>query len=162
MRILTYKRIHPGDPNTRGRFGVNTCMGRVRDYRYEAVIGIGGIGAEPKSFGIAEKINWVGIGPVRHAAPSKRACEVTFKHFVLLEDQGPKLETLAPNLAKRFYKGGARFLLNGYSDIELVEVLGIIEWAKLQQSLIIGNKNKIKRSTLCPSTCSPVRKRRKC
>ncbi len=110
-------------------------MGRFRDYKYDAVIGVGGIGAYSRSEGIAEKINWVGIGPIRHKAPLKRASEVTFKDFVLLNDQGPTLKSMAPNLAKRFYKqNGARLLLDGYSDIEYREALKIVEWSKSQRS----------------------------
>ncbi|MBI4775405.1 MAG: hypothetical protein HY788_14750 [Deltaproteobacteria bacterium] len=162
MRILTYKRTHTGDPDSSGRFGINTCMGRIRDYRFDAVIGIGGIGVEPKRYGIAEKINWIGIGPVRHGTPSKRASEVTFKHFVLLDDQGPNLEALAPNLAKRFYKGGARLLLEDYSDIELAEALGIIEWSKSQKSVIKVDDKATKGSNQCQISCRSDRKRRKC
>jgi len=43
MRILIYKRTHTGDPDLKGRFGIHDCMGRVRDYDYDAVIGVGGI-----------------------------------------------------------------------------------------------------------------------
>ncbi|WP_112487513.1 hypothetical protein [Thiomonas sp. X19] len=52
MRILTYKRTHVGDPDEFGRFGINDCMGRVRGYRYDAVIGVGGTGWEAKSHDI--------------------------------------------------------------------------------------------------------------
>ena len=61
MRILTYKRTHTGDPDINGVFGSHDCMGQVREYDFDAVIGIGGIGAEPRSYGIDRKINWVGI-----------------------------------------------------------------------------------------------------
>jgi hypothetical protein len=39
MRILTYKRTHVGDPDQDGRFGIYDCMGRVRNYPFDAVIG---------------------------------------------------------------------------------------------------------------------------
>ena len=162
MRILTYKRTHIGDPDPKGRFGINTCMGRVRDHKFDAVIGVGGVDSEPRSYGISEKINWVGIGPIRHAAPLKRASEVTFEHFVLLEDQGPKLEALAPNLARRLFKGGARLLLAGYSDLEFGEARGIIEWSKSQTSAKKVEVTNTNRATSCPSSCSPARKHRKC
>ena len=35
MRILTYKRTHTGDPDHLGRFGVNDCMGGVRNLRFD-------------------------------------------------------------------------------------------------------------------------------
>ena len=42
MRTLIYKRTHPGDPDEKGRFGICDCMGRVRAWDFEAVIGVGG------------------------------------------------------------------------------------------------------------------------
>ena len=39
MRTLIYKRTHPGDPDAKGRFGIYDCMGRVRAWDFEAVIG---------------------------------------------------------------------------------------------------------------------------
>lgn len=162
MRILTYKRTHIGDPDATGRFGVNSCMGRVRDYAFDAVIGVGGIGAEPRNEGIAEKINWVGIGPSRHAAPGKRANEITFQHFLYLEEEGPNLTTMAPNLAKRLYKQGARFLLNGYSEKELAEALGIIDWSKSQKSSKSAAINNPCQHSSCYSPCEPKKPTRKC
>ena len=46
LRILVYKRTHVGDPDVAGRFGINHCMGSVRGYHYDAVIGVGGMGRE--------------------------------------------------------------------------------------------------------------------
>ena len=62
--MLIYKRTHNGDPDRFGHFGINDCMGQLRARRFDAVIGVGGIGAEPKSLGIAGKVNWIGIGPI--------------------------------------------------------------------------------------------------
>ena len=54
MRTLIYKRTHSGDPDPEsGVFGNNDCMGRVKGWQYDAVIGIGGIGQEPTRYGIA-------------------------------------------------------------------------------------------------------------
>ena len=63
MRILTYKRTHPGDPNPEGIVGIADCMVKVRGYDYDAVIGVGGTGAEPQSHGIDGKITWIGVHP---------------------------------------------------------------------------------------------------
>ena len=41
MRILTYKRTHKGDPDNRGVFGINDCMGAIRNRKFDAVVGIG-------------------------------------------------------------------------------------------------------------------------
>jgi hypothetical protein len=134
MRILTYKRTHVGDPDKDGRFGIHNCMGRVRNYDFDAVIGIGGAGSEPRSFGIDRKINWVGINARRKRRMGNKGVEVTFEKFVLLEEHGPLLETLAPSLARRMYEGGARILLNDYSDLEFREATAILQWS-LRQTL---------------------------
>src|SRR4051812_46355351 len=62
-RVLIYKRTHIGDPNSQGDFGCHDCMGRIRGYTYDAVIGIGGSSCEPRSQGIDGRITWVGVGP---------------------------------------------------------------------------------------------------
>jgi hypothetical protein len=105
MRVLVYKRTHPGDPNADGVFGCEDCMGAVRRRRFDAIIGVGGISAEPRGWGIDQRLNWVGVGarysesiPVGYRGPL-----VTFDRFVLLEERGPKLETIAPALARYVY-----------------------------------------------------------
>ena len=49
MRTFIYKRTHKGDPDKRGRFGINDCMGRDRSFDFNAVIGVGGIGIQAKA-----------------------------------------------------------------------------------------------------------------
>lgn len=130
MRILTYKRTHVGDPGSSGRFGINDCMGRVRSFRYDAVIGVGGTGYEPRSHGIDRKVNWVGINPKRVSHVSGyRGGIIEFEHFILLENDGPLLQSLAPNLARRIYSGG-RYILDSYSETEKAEAAAVIEWAR--------------------------------
>lgn len=63
MRILIYKRTHVGDPNTEGEFGNEDCMGSVRSFPFDAVIGVGGISRQPLEQRLARKINWVGRNP---------------------------------------------------------------------------------------------------
>lgn len=56
---------HLGDPCPNGIWGHSGkkgCMGRVRDYPYEAVIGIGGSTAKDN---IAGRLVWIGINPTR-------------------------------------------------------------------------------------------------
>ena len=157
MRILTYKRTHVGDPDQDGRFGIYDCMGRVRNYAFDAVIGIGGIGQEPKSFGIDRKINWVGINPKRRPSASSNGVEVTFEKFLRLEEHGPLLETLAPSLARRMYERGARILLKNYTDLERREATAILRWSLNQKSpKIDGSKN----AHGCHSRCRPTVKSR--
>ena len=148
MRILTYKRTHIGDPDKSGRFGINDCMGKVRDFRYDAVIGVGGTGYEPRSYGIDRKINWVGICPKRRSCvQGYRAGVIEFEHFVLLDSDGPLLQSLAPNLAGKIYCG-RRYILDSYSEVERAEAIAIIEWARnisastMAQKLLTARKSR--------------------
>jgi hypothetical protein len=138
MRILTYKRVHPGDPDSFGHFGINGCMGQVRNFDFEAVIGVGGIGAEPRSYKIDLRINWVGTTPKRLQHQVKGVPVISFEHFILLEHEGPLLQTIAPNLARRMYENGARMLLTGYTEEERAEAVSIIDWARKVSRKQIG------------------------
>ena len=150
MRILIYKRTHIGDPDQNGRFGIYDCMGRVRDYAFDAVIGVGGIGREAKSFGIDRKINWVGTKATKHRNPDGTNAEVTFENFLIMEDEGPQLASLAPALAKRMYQVGARFLLNDYTAAERREATAILEWSLHQKSSTVSDT---KVTLGCQSRC---------
>ena len=110
MRVLIYKRTHNGDPDRFGRFGINDCMGRVRARQFDAVVGVGGIGAEPKSVGIAGKVNWIGIGP--HRRPGLRGPIISFDHFRGLGTHGPDLVAIAPALADRVYGRNVRSMMH--------------------------------------------------
>ena len=43
-------------------------MGRVRAREFDAVIGVGGLSAEPRSHGIDGRVTWVGVGARRGAS----------------------------------------------------------------------------------------------
>src|SRR4051812_47342430 len=101
MRTLIYKRTHHGDPDASGRFGVYDCMGSVRRWHYDAVIGVGGVGPEARSHGLDGRVNWIGIGPHKLRVAAKWGPLVTFDHFVFYGSRGPELEKLAPLLAGR-------------------------------------------------------------
>jgi hypothetical protein len=130
-------------------------MGRVRNYPFDAVIGVGGTGREPRSYGIDRKITWVGINPKRIPSRDGKGVEVvTFvkKNFLLLEKHGPLLESLAPFLARRMYERGARILLNDYSDPEQREALAILKWSRNRKSRKVhGSKD----PPGCHSRCHP-------
>ncbi|MGY3547360.1 hypothetical protein ACVW0W_003127 [Bradyrhizobium sp. USDA 4469] len=119
MRILIYKRTHCGDPDPEsGVFGNNDCMGRVRGWQYDAVIGIGGISPEARREGIAGKLTWVGIGP--HKVFDNRNPHnprVTFDHFWYEGERGPLLEMTYPALACRMYHKSARVLMHLRSKV---------------------------------------------
>lgn len=131
LRILTYKRTHTGDPDWSGRFGINDCMGAIRNRHFDAVIGVGGIGLEPKSWGIAGKLTWVGVGPRRsEGGGGRRGDVVSFEQFILLDADGPDFRRIAPNLARRLFEGRVRTLIDGYSQAEFQEALAIVTVAQ--------------------------------
>jgi len=130
MKTLIYKRTHHGDPDEQGVFGINDCMGQVRAWNFEAVIGVGGLGPEPRSHGLDGKVNWIGIGPHKRAVAGKRGPVVTFDNFVFYGSSGPDFETLAPALAERIYSRNVRVTMNDLSATEQAEVKRILSRAK--------------------------------
>ncbi|WP_157656956.1 hypothetical protein [Burkholderia ubonensis] len=148
LRILTYKRTHIGDPDSTGQFGINDCMGRVRNRRFDAVIGVGGTGPEPRSEGIAGKLTWVGIGPRRVAGPW-RGDIVSFEHFMLFDTDGPDFRRVAPNLARRLFDGRVRVLIDDYTHTEFREALGILQLARK----LCGATSKARASKRIRSIC---------
>lgn len=130
MRILVYKRTHDGDPDQAGCFGACDCMGTVRNWQYDAVIGVGGVGSEPIANGIAGKINWIGIGPHKTFVNGKRGPEVRFDHFLNFGKAGPAFTKLAPALAQRLYTRKARFAIVDPSDKAYSEVCQVVSAAQ--------------------------------
>jgi hypothetical protein len=112
MRTLIYKRTHHGDPDPEtGEFGCNDCMGTVRGREFDAVIGIGGIGPEPKRNGIAGKLTWIGIGARKiYDSDGRRGPRVRFDRFWYQGEHGPLLEKTYPALARRMYDTNVRVL----------------------------------------------------
>ena len=129
MRTLIYKRTHPDDPDETGQFGLYDCMGRVRTWKFEAVIGVGGQGAEPREHELDGKVNWIGIGP-RKGRWHRRGPIITFDHFYLRGANGPDFEKLAPVLAQRIYSRNVRVVMHGLSAEEQKEVDKILALAK--------------------------------
>jgi hypothetical protein len=127
MRTLVYKRTHNGDPDALGQFGINDCMGTVRAREYDAVIGVGGVGDEPRREGIAEKLTWVGIGP--HKVGRADRPLVMFDRFLYFGESGPPLAQHAPVLAAHVYGRGSRTLMS-FTDQEQQEVDAILALAK--------------------------------
>ena len=113
MRVFIYKRTHVGDPCEHGVFGIGDCMGSFRDWDFDAVLGIGGNRPWPSSHGIAGRLNWVGIGPSKHQSPPKhRGLHVAFKHFCLMNKNGPMLSDCAPLLAEHMKMHMRRWVLS--------------------------------------------------
>src|SRR5438552_18298158 len=104
MNTLIYKRTHRGDPNESGVFGVWNCMGQIRGWEFDTVIGIGGKGPWRGHEGIAYRVNWIGLNPSKTDV-GLTGPHVTFEHFVLYDDNGPELQTVAPELFKHMFGG---------------------------------------------------------
>jgi hypothetical protein len=130
MRVLVYKRTHNDDPDASGCFGAYDCMGMIRDRRFDAVIGVGGIGSEARADGIAGQVNWVGIGPHKAYVQGKRGPEVTFDHYIHYGTDGPDFSILAPLLAERMYANNVRSVLEGLSGAEKAEAIAILRLAE--------------------------------
>lgn len=129
QKILVYKRTHRNDPDTRGRFGIEGCMGRVRAFPFDAVIGVGGTSAWPQSEGIARKVNWVGRYPRKRPNPvDPRGPLVTFRRgdYRIMEDRGPLLATISGPLAAAVYGSRNRFLFRSIRGALAVEARRVI------------------------------------
>ena len=103
--MLIYKRTHTGDPTSEGIFGLSDCMGRVRAREFYAVIGVGGTSAEPRSIGIVSRLPGFGVGAHRSVSipVGYRGPIVEFDRFRLFEQDGPKLDSIAPALARHLF-----------------------------------------------------------
>jgi hypothetical protein len=132
MRVLIYKRTHTGDPTPNGVFGLTDCMGRVRARDYDAVIGVGGLSAEPQACGIAGRITWVGVGarPSADIPVGYRGPIVEFDRFKLFDETGPMLDTLAPTLAQHLFGVHRRVVMSdGLNDTMQREIATVLTLA---------------------------------
>jgi hypothetical protein len=89
-------------------------MGAVRGWRFDAVIGVGGIGPESQRWGIDRRLNWVSVGahPSESIPIGFRGPLGTFNRFLLLEAQGPELHIIAPTLARYMYAVNRRVVMS--------------------------------------------------
>lgn len=130
MRVLIYKRTHSGDPDpVTGVFGNNHCMGRVRGWVFDAVIGVGGIGTYAQAENIAGLLTWIGIGA--HKTGNLRTPQVTFDHFWYRGDRVPRLDQIAPILANHIYGRNVRVVTSSsLTAAETAEVEKILALAR--------------------------------
>lgn len=159
MRVLIYKRTHPGDPNADGVFGCEDCMGAVRRRRFDAVIGVGGIGPEAQSFRIDRRLNWVGVGAHSTSIPvGLRGPLVTFDRFLLLEDQGPDLQSIAPTLARYMYATHRRVVMpEGLSPTLQREIQKILSLAVPARNRSSRQVPRTRQRGCHPRPCAPAR-----
>ena len=135
-------------------------MGRVRSLEYDAVIGVGGIGAEPRSLGIDGKITWVGIHPRKTNGGWRVGPIVRFERFILFDASGPDLRALAPHLANRIYLGKVRYIVKGYSSKEQSDAEEIVRWALDATAGVIGEKIKVHKGVRVKCICKGSRRAR--
>ena len=107
-------------------------MGSVRSHTFDAVIGVGGIGSQARAQGIAGKLTWIGIGTHKKSSNGNRGPQVTFDHFILFEEKGKKLHTIAPILARRMCSrnGARRLFTDKFNQVEQREIGRILNMAK--------------------------------
>jgi len=103
-------------------------MGAVRGRALDAVVGVGGIGREARSHNIHGKIDWVGLGPKKHAALGYRGPILTFAQIREFDGKGPLLRDFAPRIAARMYDGNPRMVMS-FSAEEWAELEGILKLA---------------------------------
>lgn len=152
MNTLIYKRTHRGDPDKSGIFGRRDCMGRVRRWNFDAVIGVGGRSPWPGHEEIANRINWIGINPDKTKAANStwKGPLVRFERFVLYDEKGPKLKRLAPKLFKYMFEDKhVRAVMSrslaGEMQEEITRILGLAKKHKktrmfLSDTVLTKNK----------------------
>ena len=157
MKVLIYKRTHKGDPDLDGVFGTQDCMGRIRNWNYDAVIGIGGIAPWKKDVDIKCKINWIGLGP-KKIASTERGNMIAFAHFELYEGQGKNIKDNYPHLFEYMYGKRKRFSMS--SDLpknvfkEVEEILDSIKNSPPSRIYEVENRNKLVVKNLDLSKCT--------
>lgn len=115
---LIYKMTHLGDPSPDGIWGHSGkkgCMGQVRSWSYDAVIGVGGKTAKDKddnSHVISFKIIWIGINPEKNIGSQPPRILVTFKHWRYFKGQHPDIKKECPKLYKYMFEGKIRSQLS--------------------------------------------------
>lgn len=130
LRTLVYKRTHRGDPDDSGIFGVNDCMGEVRRWDFDAVIGVGGGRPDRGHEDIARKVNWVGIGS-RDVGNGARGPRLAFDLFYRFDEIGPDLKKLAPRLFRYMFEDRQvrAMLSQNLPDMKMQEeVQCILKW----------------------------------
>ena len=107
-------------------------MGRVRARKYDAVIGVGGLSSEPQLLGIDGRVTWVGVGPNRSdgVPVGYRGPIVEFERFELFDQSGPKLQSIAPALARHLFGVHRRVIMSdGLNDTIQREITKILALA---------------------------------
>jgi hypothetical protein len=127
MATLVYKMTHSGDPDSYlGCWGVSDCMGQVRGYAFNAVIGIGGRSWWTNQTGRAGELVWIGLDP-QEIPGGKRGPKLTFAQFRYFQEGEQVLSEIAPKLARAMRN--RRFMLYGFSPGQEREIKTILKLA---------------------------------
>jgi hypothetical protein len=128
MATLVYKMTHKGDPNSDlGIWGVEDCMGQVRGYAFDAVIGVGGRSWWTNQTSRAGEIVWIGLDPQHMPGRGKRGPKLRFAHFRYFQEGELMLSEIAPNLNKAMHN--CRFMLHGFGRLQEQEIEKILDLA---------------------------------
>jgi hypothetical protein len=120
---------HKGDPNPDlGWWGVSDCMGQVRGFPFDAVIGIGGRSWWTNETSRVGEIVWVGLDPQQMPVRGKRGPKVRFARFRYFREGELMLCEIAPSLDKSMQS--CRFRLYDFSRVEEEEIEQILALAR--------------------------------
>jgi hypothetical protein len=119
-------------------------MGEKRGWDYEAVIGVGGVGAVRYGFG--GKVKWIGICPT-YTDVGKKGPEVTFKHFRYFKTNSPSIPS---KLAARIKRSPRGFM--SLTPTEQMQAEELVEMARRAPPSGVLKKNSVQRGE--PRSCS--------
>jgi hypothetical protein len=127
MATLVYKMTHTGDPDSDlGWWGVSDCMGQVRGFPFDAVIGISGRSWWTNQTRRRGEIVWIGVGPEK-VDEENRGPVLRFARFRHFGEGEQILSEIAPELDKSMHF--RRFRLYAFSRIEEQEIEQILKLA---------------------------------
>jgi hypothetical protein len=105
-------------------------MGWVRGWNYDAVIGVGGMGNEPRDEGIAGKVTWIGKRPTHYDHPIEPL--VSFEDFVHWGSASRHdFREIAPTLSARMYRKGH------HVRTTIITIRKQTEWTEVQNILAL-------------------------
>jgi hypothetical protein len=155
MATLVYKMTHSGDPDSElGCWGVSDCMGQVRGYGFDAVIGIGGRSWWTNETSREGELIWIGVDP-QEIPGGRRGPKLAFAQFRYFQAGEKVLSEIAPTLDRAMRN--RRFMLYGFNRTQEQEIKAILKMAmRAEPSAILFTRAAIKKATnrqRCPKVC---------
>lgn len=139
-RVFIYKMRVEDDPDPNCHWGVDNCMGKMRDWDYDAVIAVAGFNWEGNKSAV-KRIVWVGICPEKK--PSENGTLVDFEVCRYFGENGPLIEEW-PSVSKRLFPTegkGARFFIADQKSKEWPEVMELLKKTLALTSSRRGSNN---------------------